>query len=274
MDPIVTTPTRTNNKSKIIILVLSLIIVIAGAIAGWVLVRQNQQISEKASVSTGTAKTYISPSTKTVAVGDTFTANLLVNTAGQYISVLTLDLSYSYSGSTPPIEATDVQINSSLLTDESWKFPVKTINDSDGTVQIKIQGLSSSQQGYQTDGEESVATITFKAQEAGVINVNFNSTTTKAMSKTTGLDILLIPDSSGTFTATGETATPTATATSESDDEDNDATVTPTSTSTSKSWTSPTPTAVPVPQSGVSLPTTIGIGLGGILLVGSLFLAL
>lgn len=273
MDPIVTTPTKTNSKSKLIILILSLVIVIAGAVAGFILVRQNQQIQEKAAVSTGTAKVYISPTTKTIEVGDTFTVNLLLNTAGQYVSAVTLDLSYSYSGSTPPIEATDVQINSSLLTDGSWKFPIKTINDSDGTVQIKIGGLNSSQAGYKTSSEESVATITFKAQEAGVINVNFNSTTTKAMSKDTGSDILLIPDSNGTYTATGETATPTATSTSDSDDED-DAAATPTATSTSKSWISPTPTAVPAPESGVSLPTTIGIGLGGILLVGSLLLAL
>jgi len=82
--------------------------------------------------------------------------------------------------------------------------------------------------------------------------------------------------SSGTPTATAtptKTATPTSTATSYSGK-----TSTPTSTSTSSSTatatssSTKTATPFPVPDTGASLPTIIGAGLGVLLLVGSLLL--
>jgi|GEM_PF-2538654 len=274
MNPEVVTSNSSKGKSssKILILILSLIVVVVGAVAGFILVRQNQQIEEKASTPTGTVKMYLAPETKTVNVDQIFGVNVILDTKGQSITAITIDLSYPYSGSTPPINAEDIQINSVLAVDENWKFPIKTINSDGGKVQIKIGGLNSSQAGYKTTGEETVATINFKGVGSGTINLSFNPTTTQVTNKDTGEDILLTPSSSGTYTvagtnSNGASATPTATASSL-------ASPSPTSTSsaTAVPWTSPTPSPIPAPESGVSFPTIIGVSAGALMVVASFVL--
>jgi flagellar basal body-associated protein FliL len=258
-------PVKKSISTKLLILILSLIVIVGGTVAGFILVRQNQQIQEKAATPTGTAKVYLTPETKTVNPNQSFSVNVILDTAGRKITAITIDLSYPYTESTPPITATDIQISSSLTIDQSWKFPIKTINTQDGKVQIKIGGLNSSQTGYQTQGEENIATINFKGVSAGTINMSFNPATTKVTSKDSGEDILLTPSSTGTYTVAGATSNPSANPTSS-------ASPSPSASASAVPWTSPTPSPIPAPESGVSLPTTIGIASGMVLLIGSILL--
>jgi hypothetical protein len=271
MENISTVQNKPKSQTKLILVLASVAVLIIGLIAGLLLVRQNQRVSQKAATPTGTAQIYITPETKIIDVNQTFTANILLNTAGQAISALTIDLSYPYSGDNPPILATDVQINSNFIVNDKWNFPIKTINASSGKVQIKIGGLNSSSQGYTTQGEETVATITFKGQAAGAINATFNSASTKVTNKTTGEDILLVPNSSGSYTVRGvstdATLTPTPSSTTSAQ-----STSSPTATAIPAKDTSPTPSPIAAPKSGVSLPTTIGIAAGMLLLVVSMLL--
>ena len=264
------TQVKKNKSKEILIAILGTLLLGMGLAVGILLVRQNQQIKEKAATSTGTVKVFLSPETKTVQAGQTFSVNILLDTDGRYISALTLDLSYPYTGDTPPIEAKDVQVSSNLIVSGNWNFPIKTVNSDNQLVQIRIGGLNSSSQGYKTTGEETVATINFKAQKEGSINLAFNPTTTKATDKTTGEDILLTPSSYGSYTvqATTGTATPIATATPSGSE-----TQTPQATRTPIPVNTPTSSPVPAPESGISFPTAIGIGSGILLLIGASMLA-
>lgn len=265
MEPTITSSPKSPFPTKIVLLLVLVAVIIAGAIVGVYLVGRQTKINQKAAISTGVAKIYLSPETKTVKAGESFSVNVLLDSAGQKITAITVDLSYPYSGSTAPLKANDVQISPGLSTDTFWKFPIKTITDEDGRIQIKIGGLNSSEDGYQTQGEEVIATITFKGETAGTANLAFNTTTTKLTNKDTGEDILLTPRSSGLYTVSASqeaTATPTSTPSASP------------SPSTRRPTETITPSPVPVPDSGVSMPTVVGIGGGILFLIGALMLAI
>jgi hypothetical protein len=252
---------KQKSPKNIIFAVATLFVLVVGLIAGLILVRQKQKIEEEAATPTGTVKLFLTPEIKTVEVGREFTVDIFLDTQNQIISALTIQLDYPYSGERPAISAKEIVINSSLITASNWNFPIKTITELAGKGQVKIGGFSGTQAGYKTNGKEKVATITFKANSAGTINVSFNASESKATSKSTSQDILLIPSSSGTYTATGgASSSPSPTSAGSP---------TPTPTLTSSPHASPTAiaTLAPVPQSGVSLPTILATGMGTLLLL-------
>jgi flagellar basal body-associated protein FliL len=280
---------KKNETKKIIVAILGTLFLLSGLGVGLILVRQNQQIKEKAATSVGTVRLFLSPETKTVNIDQTFSVNILLDTAGRSISALTIDISYPYEGDSPPITVSDIQINSQLVIDGNWNFPIKTINTENKMTQIRIAGLNSSTQGYKTTGEETVATITFKALSQGSINPSFNPTTTKATEKSTGEDILLVPSSTGNYISQESTTTETnsltsaqttnpsptiVTKNSPSPTRESTPSPTPKISSTNKatpiSIKSPSPSLMPVPESGFSTPTIIGIGVGVLMLVFSI----
>lgn len=265
MENNVVTPKQTKFPTKLVVIGAVILVLVLGLIASLFLVRQNQNVKEEAATPTGVAKVFITPETKTVQVGEEFTAEILLDTAGQYISAMTIQLEYSYSGDEPPIDATEIQTSTDLVTNKDWSFPVKTTTTSGGKVVIRIAGFNKAQTGYKSTAEEKVATVKFEALANGKVNATFNSTESKVTSKTTTQDILLIPSSSATYTAQGgtggdETPTPTGSASPSPSGS-------PSSSSTPKPSGSATP--VPIPVTGASTPTLIGLGIGAVLLIGS-----
>jgi len=291
-------PKNSNKKKLIIIATISVFVLIAGVVAGLFLLGQRQLIEQEASVPTGVARVTINPETKSVNVGETFTSNILFDTANTAIAAITIQLEYTFEGSSPPITVEDIQINSTLPVDELWDFPVKSARIEGNKVIVRIAGFSNSVSGYTTTGQENLATVTFKGQSAGTITAVFNPTESKMTKKSDGSDTLLTPSSQGRYTVgggaattppssstptpTGAGSTPTPTSTSAG------TTATPTPTSTSAGTTAtPTPTStpstgtggstatpVPIPETGVSTPLIFGMGIGTLLLVGAMLLAL
>ncbi len=264
----ITTQRKNKKKGRIALIILGILLLVVGTAIGIILVKKNQEIREKAATPTGTVRVFLSPESKTIKKGETFDVNVLLDTAGNYISALTINLTYQYSSSEPPIKVENIQINSSLLVNGNWNFPIKTYDASNGLAGIRIGGLNSSTTGYKTSGEETVATITFKGYDSGSITLAFEPTTTKATNKTTGEDILLTPSSTGNYSVeasqTTETPTPSTTPTPPS-------TGTNRPTSTPININTPTPSPAPQPESGVSTPTLIGVGGGIVLILLSVF---
>ena len=267
---------RKNKKiGKALLLILVFLTLITGTAIGVILVKKNQEIREKASTPTGTVRIFISPETKTIQNGQTFDVNILLDTSGNYISALTIVLTYQYSGTQPPIKVENIQIKSDLIANSGWNFPIKTYNASDGLAEIKIGGLNSSTTGYKTTGEEIIATLTLKGYETGSINIMFDPTTTKATNKQTGEDILLTPSSNGNYKVETiqNTTTPSAT-TSTASTNTPQPTEAPNYTKTKEPIpiSTKTPSPMPQPDSGLSAPTLIGIGSGTLLILISMAL--
>ena len=275
-------PPDQGNKKKLIIALVILAVTVVGLIVALVIVGQTQIFKKKAAVEGGVATVRLNPTTKTVEVNETFTVDVLFNTAEREISAISVLLKYPFSGSEPPIMVNnDIQISSILLDD--WNFAVKRVVESDGEIHIEIGGFVNAQTGYTSTGEELLATLTFNSQSEGTINVDFDVSQSKITDQAEGQDILLIPSSSGRYTAEGEidgetpTPEPEETPTPEPEDtptpEPED---TPTPTEAPDTITVPTsaPTPVPIQDSGVPGPTIIGLSAGVLLIIGSLLLAL
>lgn len=262
-------PPKTSNRKKyIIIAVISVLVLIVGVIAGLILMGRRQLVEQEASTPTGIAKVNITPSNKTVNQGDTFTANVTFDTANTAIAAITIQLEYPFQGDAPPISISDVQINSKLPVEELWDFPINSVKKEGNKIVIKIAGFSNSVSGYISSGEETLATITFKADAPGSITAQFDQTVSKITKKSDGADTLLTPQSTGTYTVSGTVATATPTSIPSSS-----ASPTPKSTSTPKPATG-SATPVPIPVTGISIPSILGVGLGTLLVIGAALLAL
>lgn len=270
-------PPKTSNKNKyIIIAIITLVVLIVGVIAGLMLMGRQQLVEQEAAVPTGIAKVSLSPETKTLQSGESFSANVLFDSAGNAISALTIQLEYTYSGAEPPIVTTtdDIQINSKLPVDNLWDFPVKSVTTEGGKVLIKIAGFSGSISGYTSTGQEVLATINFEGVSPGSINVQFNPVESKITLKSDGSDTLLTPQSTGRYTVSGSattTASPTPTTSPTGS-----STATPTPTSTTGPTTTATSQATnpPIPDTGVSVPFILGTSVGILLMVSAVLLAI
>src|SRR3989338_3439602 len=127
---------------------LVLIVLLAALLAGLYLIRQQQLVGKKAAVPTGTATISLNPETKTVAPGTSFPVQIGFTTGGLPISAVTVDLSYPYSGTEPPITVTNVQLNASLLATGEWSVPFKSFPAENGVQKIKIAAVNTSLGGF------------------------------------------------------------------------------------------------------------------------------
>jgi len=170
--------------------------------------------------------------------------------------------------------ASDISYNTKLVTDGSWEFPYQKIYTSANNIIIELAGVNNTAEGYATQGQEVLATITFQANKPGTITVAFDEEKSVIADKTSSTDILVIPQSQGVYTVLGDPATPTPSAAGTPVATGSAIpTATPaTGSGTTVGNTSPTPS--PIPVTGFSTPTLFGIGAGFLLILGSLAIAL
>ncbi|MCH7641385.1 hypothetical protein IID22_04265, partial [Patescibacteria group bacterium] len=195
-------------------------------------------------------------------------------------------LTYPFSGTTPELVASDIEINSVLLSSGDWTCPTRNVSAQAGTVNIDIACANVTAAGFSSSGSTLLATFNLTVERAPVIDpvvVRFNPSQSVITQKSDGQDILLIPTSTGEYTVSGVaptltptqppglTATPTPTTTVTTTP-----TLSPTPTSTISAELSPTTVAKggELPDAGVGYPTIIGIGAGILVIVGALILAL
>lgn len=278
-------PAKKSNKKKYIIGAVVLGVLLMGLATALILVGRQQLFKQEASVPTGVATVRITPTQKTVAVNEQFTADVFFNTANRAIGAIAVQLEYSFTGAEPPIKALNVETSTALVAD-NWNFSVKSVATEGQKVIIQIGGTNSDNEGYTNNADTKLATINFSGMSPGKIVVNFNATESKIKDLAANEDILLTPESSGTYTVGGG-GSPTATATATASSSPTGAgSPTPTGSGTPRSTATTTPTPTdgggggdeptppPVPDSGVGTPTILGIGLGIILLIIPLALAL
>lgn len=269
---------------KIVISLLLIIVLIGGFVAGLFLIRQRQDIEEEAAVPGGDAEVSILPLSGSFDPGDTFPVSIYLNTANIAINGVEVKLFYPFSGSTPEVRASNIEVNPTLLSSGDWECTTLDVSESGGNVYIDIACSILSYDGFKTNADTLLATMDLTIERTPQINpteVRFEPSSSKVTQLSNGEDILLIPQSSATYTISGGVVEPTATPTS--------ATVSPTSTPQPGVTSTPTPTVVatatptsipsltPTPtliDSGISYPTLIGIGFALLVIFGSLALAL
>jgi len=280
---------------KIIVALLIILVAIGGFVSGLILLNQSQNTQEQASVPTGQATVKIQPNSGNYKVGDSIDFNVLVNTANISVSGIAVRLTYPFSGSTPEVSVTSIDISPTLLSSGDWSCPTKTSSQQGTKVVIDIACGNTSASGYSNNTDTQFASIKLQVNSVPANNplvVAFDPAASIITQHPGGQDVLLIPQSSGTYTIAGATqpvATNTPTPTGP-------AYVPPTSTPTSTPRPTATtkPTATPTKKlavatgsstltptkvaqlenAGVEYPTLIGLGLGVLLIIGSLIIAL
>lgn len=273
------------DTKKIVVSLLVIVVAIGGFVAGLILLRQRQELREQAAVPGGQAETSLFPETGTFDVGDTFPVSIYFNTANIAISGISVRLIYPYSGATPEFVASNIEINSVFLSSGDWTCPTRNVSAQAGTVNIDIACANISAAGFASSTDTLLATFDFTVERVPAIDpviVRFDPSQSVITQKSDGQDVLLVPTSTGTYSVSGvaptasptptteagptATSTPTPTTTT---------TLTPTPTSTVSATLTPTATTtVTLPDAGVSHPTILGIGLGILVIIGSLLLAL
>ena len=256
---------------KVIVALLIIVVAIGGFVAGLVLLRERQSLIEEAAVPTGTAEVSITPETGNFNIVDNINTSVYFNPANNVISGVAVRLTYPFSGATPEISVSSIQVNQTLLSSGDWTCPTQNSKLEGINVVIDIACGNTSAAGFTANTDTLLASVSLKVERAPTVSpliMRFDPAKSVITRKSDNADVLLIPISSGSYTIAGAgtqvTNTPTPTTKLSG-------TPTPTKTAT----VSATPTGTQqLPDAGVSYPTLFGIGLGAIVIVGALLLAL
>lgn len=275
---------------KIALSILVSILLLAGIGAGVYLIRQNSNFKEKAAPASSLE---LSPSKTNPIVDETFTVSANINTSSNQVYGAELHLSFDET----KVEAQGAAISTFFTSPKSIG---PSIDNNNGTLTYTVYLDPNS---TPVQGQGTVAVFTFKAKSSGNTTISLTSETAVTASGETGVNVLTgtIPavvtiqsiQATPTVTPTltgGVTSTPTPTTRLTTTVTPSltglvTATVTPTTaTGGIASTNTPTPTGFAstsnptsqpkLPDSGFALPTTLGLGIGILVLVSSLVIAL
>ncbi len=288
-------------KSKTILIVIGVLVLCGGIIAGLLLVQQNQNVARKAAPATSM---YVTPASQSKTPGSTFTYSVKIDTAANAVTGLDIRMNFNPAA----LQITSIQLGSGAA--NLNQTIANTYDNATGKIQFAVFTLNSSQSLTGSAIEVLKVNGTVKANVApGSYALTFDPATAASAtqegqnvltSKTQGAIVVagattqgtptptptptgshtptptptrtptLAPGATNTPTPTPTyTPTPTATAT---------ATPTPTATSTNvaQATATPTPTqtAMPIPVTGTDWTTYLGVGLGLLTIIGAIVLAI
>ena len=285
------------SKKNVFASVIAIIILAGGVVAGVMLIRQQQELREKAAVPGGQARVSLFPTLGNLNVGDDIPVSVYFNTSGVSISSISLRLLYPFSGAQPEVTTSNIEINPIIENSGNWNCPKKSITTEGQNVAIDIECANISATGYATSTDTLLSTFSLTVGQIPQTNpftLSFDPSQSIITQKSNGADILNIPDDetgTATFTVTSDTyvsptigPSPTATKVPTK-------TPTPSPTTTAKVTLTPTPTrgltvtptktptpttsiSAELPDAGFAAPTYIGVGLGLVLIIAAVLLAI
>jgi len=290
------------SKKNVFASIIAIIILAGGVVAGVMLIRQQQELREKAAVPGGQARVSLFPTLGNLNVGDDIPVSVYFNTSGVSISSISLRLLYPFSGAQPEVTTSNIEINPIIENSGNWNCPKKSITTEGQNVAIDIECANISATGYATSTDTLLSTFSLTVGQIPQTNpftLSFDPSQSIITQKSNGADILNIPDDetgTATFTVTSDTyvsptigpsatpttkpsATPTTIRTSVTPTPTLKVTSTPTPTRslTATPTRVVTPTSGPsseLPEAGFSAPTYIGVSLGLVLIIAAVLLAI
>lgn len=265
------------NKTKVVLAILGILILLGGLFIGLILVRRRQEIREKAAPAT---TLLIIPSTQSGTPGQSVDFSIIVDTGENLVIGFDIDLKFNPSA----ITINSLQRGSGVA---SFSQVIRNnIDNSQGVINYSAFTLEKTKvvQGSSVEVMRIAGNIKPSAT-AGTYSLSFAPTTAVAgvaegqnvlVGKTPGNVVVLgVPAPSSTPTPI-VTPSPTPPAIGGGADYTTPSltpslTPTPTPTPTPSQTVAPTET---LPEAGVSYPTIIGLVIGLFLLIGSLVLAI
>jgi len=245
------------NKTKIILIILGILVLIGGVAAGLILVKNNQDIREKAAPAT---TMYITPASQSKVAGSSFTFSVNIDTSTNAVTGVDIRINFDPKA---------IQINSLQKGGGASNLDQTIVNSFDntgGSLSYAIFTLNSSKAISGSSIEVLRVNATVKpSASAGNYNISFNVATAASASQE-GQNILISKTPAMlTVTSPSATATPTSGTTP---------TPTPTSVPGASPTATPTASPMPIPVSGASWPSVVAGFLGILVIIGSLVLAI
>lgn len=221
------------SKKSIFASILAIIVLAGGVVAGVMLVRQQQELREKAAVPGGQARVSLFPTTGIFNVNDSLPVSVYFNTSGVSISAITLRLIYPFTGTAPEITTSDIEINQVIEKSGDWNCPTKSVTTEGQNIAIDIACANIGATGYSTNSDTLLATFDLtvnRVPQSNPFSLRFDPSRSIVTQKSNGQDILNIPDNE-TGTAVFTVSTPAGPS--------------PTPIPTKKPTATPIPTKVP-----------------------------
>ncbi|KKQ43185.1 MAG: hypothetical protein US60_C0006G0029 [Microgenomates group bacterium GW2011_GWC1_37_8] len=265
---------------KILVAFLIILVAVGGFVAGLFLLRERQDLREEAAVPTGQAKVSIKPESGSFNVGDDVPMQIYFNPANIPISGVAVRLTYGFSGSSPEVSVSAINVNATMLSTGDWTCPTQESRQEGSDVVIEIACANTSSAGFVANSDTLLADVTLKVNKAPSVSpflVRFDPAESVITRKSDNSDILLIPTSTGSYSIAGSGVQVSPTVTprvSISPTPTTRVTATPTTRVPTASPTATTKGGEQLPVAGVSYPTVFGIGLGILVIVGGVLLAL
>lgn len=289
---------------KLALTFLVIILLMAGIGIGVYLVRQNQNFREKAAPS---SSLILEASTSTPNVGDTFTVSSNIQTGTNQVIAVEMHITFDETiveaqGATPGSFLSSPQFIGPAIDNNHGTLSYTVYVDSgvsgsqgDGTVAVftfKSKQAGNTTIAFSSDtliggvgGDPSSpdsAINLLTGTTPAIVNIQAAQATATPTTQSTGTPT---PTTHATFTVTPTSVTGTSTpTTAPGSTATNTPTTTTGSTSSTANTNTPTPsnsaiaanptTTATLPDSGASIPTLFGIGLGALVLIGSILLAL
>lgn len=266
---------------KVVVALLIIVVAIGGFVAGLVLLRERQNLNEQAAVPGGQAQVSVLPASGNYNVGDTINMSVSFNPANIAVSGVAVRLTYPFSGATPEVSVASITVNSSFLSSGDWTCPTQNSSLQGGNVVIDIACANTSAAGFTASGETLLADVQLSVDRApgtSPLIVRFDPALSIITKKSDNQDTLLIPSSTGSYAIAGAgtqiSSSPTPT-TRLSGTPVPTKKVTATPTSTTSATVTPTKAVTgDLPDAGVSYPTIMGVGLGVLVIIGAVLLAI
>ncbi len=237
---------------------VGILILAAGIGAAVFLSSQSQDSRKQASVPGGPVQISITPTEKTINVGETSTFTTFINTQGRMIAGISVRLSYTFSGSAPLLTASNP---TPLIqqTNTSWNCMIAKTTVAEGKVNIDLGCTTSDTSGYSNSTNTPLFSVSLTAGQTSTsspVVLAFEPNLTMVVDKQSGEDIAATPSSSASVTIVSNTATATPTP---SPTAPAAATATPTPTGQTAATATPTPTRSTTAATATPTPTRSSI---------------
>jgi hypothetical protein len=256
-------------NKKVVFAIISLLVIVIGAAAAVFLASQNQDIRKSAAPATSLA---LVPSTSSPKVNSQFNVSLNIDTSTN--NVIAAELYINYDPTKLELLTVD---RGAFFTGNQQIGP--TIDNTLGKLSYT---LLLSPGATPVQGRGTVALLTFRAKAQGAAIVSIATNTIIGALGENAQNVLLNPQPltitiASAAAAANPTVTPTASPAALGGGANTTPSPTPKTSATPKASVSTSPTASPVtsgnlpplPESGVGLPTIVGVSLGVVLLVTS-----
>lgn len=165
-----------------------------GAVVSLILLREPQDVRQKAAVEGGTAQVKLTPSTATLQPGGSTTATVSFTTEGTLIQTIQVRLNYSFVGGTKPLTISNLIIEPTLEASGRLNCGVKTVTDTTDPATVDVGCTTVA--GYSNESFTDLFSFTITAGSNGTdapVPITFNTSGT--IIGYAGEDIAAIPTS-------------------------------------------------------------------------------